>query len=308
MHATMKLLYPILLILLLLGSAAQADDSVFAVQGDQVLTQDDMDAAFAQIPEAHRLAFIRDGERVNQLVMNLFRTRQIAATARAEGFDQDPLVAGQLELEREKDLAKLWMDHVMANAPQANYEALAEEYYLANPETFMTPELLDVSHILVSTESRSEENALIIVEDLETRLAEDPALFDVLVMEFSEDPAKITNQGRYPQMKRGDMVTNFEQAAFALQESGQISTPVRTSYGYHIIRLNARRPSEPLPFEAVKSQLVQQQRQEYLAEYRKRYIIDQTDETIDVREEAVEAMLKRYFGEDLENAPVFEER
>jgi peptidyl-prolyl cis-trans isomerase C len=281
---------------------------VFAVQGDQVLTQDDMDAAFAQIPEAHRMAFIRDGERVNQLVINLLRARQIAAVARAEDFDRDPLVAGQLKLEEEKDLAKLWMDHVMANAPDADYEALAEEYYLANPEAFMSPEILDVSHILVSTENRSEENALVIVEDLESRLAEDPLQFDSLVMEFSEDPAKTTNQGRYPQMKRGDMVKNFEQAAFDLQEPGQISDPVRTSYGFHIIRLNARTPAEPLPYDMVKEQLVEQQRQAYLAEYRKRYIIDQTDETIDVREDAVEAMLKRYFGEDLENAPVFEER
>ena len=297
-----------LLVFLTLAGAAHADDSVFAVQGDQVLTQADMDAAFAQIPEAHRLAFLRDGERVNQLVMNLLRARQIAAAARAADYDQDPLVAGQLKLEEEKDLAKLWMDHVMATAPQADYEALAEEYYLAHPDEFMSPEILDVSHILVSTESRSDENALLIIKDLEDRLDENPGQFDALVMEFSEDPAKTTNQGRYPQMKRGDMVTAFEEAAFALQEPGQISAPVKTSYGYHFIRLNARTPAEPLPFEIVKPQLVEQHRQEYLAEYRKRYIIDQSSEAIDINEDAVEAMLKRYFGENLENAPVFEER
>ncbi len=148
--------YLLLLVALLVSHGSLADDHIFAIQGDQVLTQSDMDAAFARIPEAHRLQFIRDGGRVDQLVQNLLRARQIAAAARAEGFDQDPLVRGRLELSREEELAKLWIEHILANAPEADYEAMAEEYFLANPDEFMSLETLDVSHILVSTETRSE--------------------------------------------------------------------------------------------------------------------------------------------------------
>ena len=289
-------------------TAAVSADEIFAIQGDQSLTRAELDAAFAEIPEVHRLPFIRDGARVDQLVQKLLRSRQIAAAARAEGFDQDPLVANRMKLAAENELAAAWMENVVANAPEADYLALAEEYYLANPEQFMTPELRDVSHILIGSETRSEEDALALIEEVKARLDENPAQFDALVEEFSEDPAKKSNAGRYPAMKRGEMVKPFEEAAYALQQDGEISVPVKTSYGYHLIRLNRVIPSAPIPFEEVREQLVEQSKKNYLAEYRERYIIDVTSEPIDIQEGAVEAMLKQYFGEDLELAPRFEER
>jgi len=304
----MKPISFLIIALLLLPALLLADDTPFAIQGDQAITQDDMDAAFAEIPEIHRYAFIRDGERVNLLVQKLLRARQIAAAARAEGFDQDPLVIDRLALKQEEELAKMWIAQVVENAPEADYEAMAEEYYLANPDEFQSEERLDVSHILISTETRPDEAALELVSELEIRLAEDPAQFDDLVMEYSEDPAKATNAGRYPEMKKGEMVAPFEAAAFALEQPGQISAPVQTTYGYHILRLNKRTPPGLLPFDAVKEQLIEGTRNKYLADYRKRYIAEVTTGTIEIPEGAVETMLKRYFGEDLELAPTFEER
>ena len=285
-----------------------ADDSPFAIQGDQSISQTELDAAFAQIPEAQRLAFIRDGGQVDQLVQKLMRIRQIAADARESGFDKEPLVQARMGLEAEAELAKAWMQHVVANAPDADYEALAEEYYLANPDQFMTQETLDVSHILVGTETRSEDEALNLVAEVEARLAEDPSQFDALVLEYSEDPAKESNLGRYPAMKRGEMVKPFEDAAFSLGEDGEISEPVKTAYGYHIIRLNGASPPARLPFESVKEQLIQHERERHLGRYRERYILEHTTGDILIPDGAVEAMARRHFGEDLELAPAFEER
>ena len=83
---------------------------------------------------------------------------------------------------------------------------------------------------------------------------------------------------------------------------------MQTTYGYHLIRLNRVIPSEPIPFEEVRDQLVEQSKKNYLAEYRERYIIEVTSEPIDIQEGAVEAMVKRYFGENLELAPDYYER
>jgi peptidyl-prolyl cis-trans isomerase C len=289
---------------LLFGGAARAADDVFARQGDQVLTQGDMDAFFAGIPEQNRLAFIRDGGRVDQAVQSLLRTRQIAADARANGFDADPLVADRIRLVVEREISKLWVEQIVANAPEADYLALAEEYFVGHPDEFRSPEVLDVSHILVSTESRSEEEALALLADIQERLAADPAQFDALVEEFSEDPARVNNRGRYPEMKRGDMVKPFEEAAFALQENGQLSGPVQTSYGYHLIRLNGRKPPQPVEFAEVREQLMEQEKKRHLADYRERYLLKLVSEPIEIPEGAVETMLKRYFGENLERAPL----
>jgi len=289
-------------VFLLVGDL-RADDDVFARQGDQVLTQGDMDAFFAGIPEQNRLAFIRDGARVDQAVQSLLRTRQIAADARAKGFDQEALVADRIGLVVERELSKLWVEQIVANAPDADYLALAEEYFVGHPDEFRSPEVLDVSHILVSTESRPEDEALALVAEIEARLAENPAQFDALVEEFSEDPAKVNNRGRYPDMKKGDMVKPFEDAAFALREPGQFSGPVRTNYGYHLIRLNGRTPPQPVEFAAVREQLIEQEKRRHLADYRERYLLKLVSEPIEVPEGAVETMLKRYFGENLELAP-----
>ena len=291
------------LLLIVMSAPLHAEEEVFARQGDQVLMQTEIDAAFAGIPEADRLNFIRDGGRVDQLVRNLLQTRQIAAAARAAGFDDAAVIAARMQLAAERELAKTWLENIMTNAPEADYTALAKEYYIGHTDEFMNTEMLDVSHILISTETRTEEEALALISDMAARLAEDPGLFDALVDEFSEDPAKANNRGRYPQMKRGDMVRPFEDAAFALQNEGQISGPVKTSYGYHIIRLNRIMPPDAIPFEQVKDQLMTQAEQRHLAEYRKRYIRGLTGDPIEHPEGAVEAMAKRYFGENLELAP-----
>jgi peptidyl-prolyl cis-trans isomerase C len=301
-----NLLFAIIAVVPFFTASVQADEP-FAIQGDQVLTQEELDAAFNRIPEVHRLAFIRDGARVDQLVTNLLKTRQVAAAAREAGFDQNPIVHNRMALAAEKELAEAWLIDVMNNAPEADYEALAMEYYLSNPEKFQTEEMLDVSHILISSENRPEEEALEIAIDVRERLVDNPALFADLVEEYSEDPAKANNGGRYPNMKKGQMVPNFERAAYALEEAGELTEPVRTSYGFHIIRLNGKLPSRPVPFEAVKDQLMAQEKKEYLLEYRNRYIERTASQPIEIEEGAVEVMAKRYFGENLELAPTFQE-
>jgi len=285
------------------ATALSENNEVFATQGEAVLTQEELDAAFMGIPREHRLLFIRDGDKVETLVKSLLRNKLIAADARESGFDQDPVVKRRLQLAAEKELAEAWVVDLLDKTPEADYEALAREHYLANPDDYMTPEAIDVSHILIQSESRPEEDALEIAQQLRNGLREDPGRFDEFVTEFSDDPAKSSNGGRYPRMQRGQMVKPFEQAAFALAEAGDISEPVKTAYGYHIIRLNRVLPPELVPFDQIREPLMQQAKEQYLSEVRLRYIKEQVAEPIDIADGAVEAMVKRYFGDDLENAP-----
>ncbi|MCJ7815719.1 MAG: peptidylprolyl isomerase, partial [Xanthomonadales bacterium] len=166
---------------------------------------------------------------------------------------------------------------------------------------------VDVSHILIQSERRSEQEALEIASKLREDLRADPSQFDAFVLEYSEDPAKQSNGGRYPGVQHGQMVKPFEETAFSLAETGAISEPVQTAYGYHIIRLNRVMPPELLPFDQLKQGLMQQAREQHLAEFRLRYIKEQVAEPIDISEGAVDAMVKRYFGDELELAPAFPE-
>lgn len=281
-----------------------ADDDVFARQGDIVLTQAELDAAFLQVPEHIRHAFIRDGGKVDQLVQSLLRFKQLAADASRNDYDKEKLIALRMSLAGDKELAEAWIQNTMENAPDADYEAMAHERYLANPAEFMSVKTVDVSHILIAVdENRSDEEALELASSLRQELLESPALFDDYILQYSEDPGIEINQGRYAQVVPGQMVKPFEDMVFSMTEPGQISEPVKTSFGYHIIRLNKATPSRPLPFDSVKEQLEAEARETYLLGYRRNFILNLSADPIEIPEGAVETMIKRHFGENLELAP-----
>jgi len=278
-----------------------------AIQGDVVLTQAEVDAAFSKIPPEHRLPFIRDGDKVELLVRNLLRSKVLAGEARKAGYDQEVLVKLRLAMASESELAKEWLKKVLADAPLVDYEAIAHEKYLVNPDVWKSEERIDVSHILISSESRSTEAALQLATELWEELEVEPSRFDAMVGEYSEDPSKAVNGGRFPQVKKDEMVKPFEEAAFALEGPGEISSPVETSYGFHIIRLNRKLPGTVPPFEDIKAQAMQQAREKYLKDYSARYLKQTLSDDIVLPDGATEELAKRYFGENLELAPDYSE-
>jgi len=277
--------------------------TVLAYQGEVVLEQQELDAAVSKLAPEDRLVFLRDGAKVDQLIRALLRRKVIAAAAVREGFDQDPLIAAKMGLEAEKVLAEDWLQKVVADMPAADYEALAYEDYLANPDRYRSPETLDVSHILIEADDCASETARLLAAQLVDELEQDPSKFDAMVKEYSDDPAKDENGGRYAEMRRGMMVKPFEDAAFALTEPGTIAGPVRTDYGWHIIRLNARWGDERQEFSEVKEVAVEQAENQYRKNYRENYLRKLLSGPIVIPDEAVEVMAKRHFGENLELAP-----
>jgi peptidyl-prolyl cis-trans isomerase C len=285
------------------GPAAHDPAEVIAYQGDVTLTQREIDAALDKLPEPERLVFVRDGAKVEQLIRALLQRKAIAGDARQAGYDRDPLIAARMALEAERELAEAWYRQLMAEMPPADYEALAREEYLANPDRYRTAEVLDVSHILIGTEERTVAEARAVAESLADRLQSDPSAFDGFVEQYSDDPAKINNGGRYRDMQRGMMAAQFENAAFALGEPGAISKPVQTDYGWHIVRLNGRSGNERQSFEAVREEAVAEARRKHLDQYRERYLRRIQADPIVVPEGAAENLAKRHFGENLELAP-----
>jgi peptidyl-prolyl cis-trans isomerase C len=107
-------------------------------------------------------------------------------------------------------------------------------------------------------------------------------------------------------MHRGQMVVTFERSAYAMDREGQISEPVKTEYGYHIIRLNKRYGNTVSEYDEVKSAAIDRVKQAYLENYSQNYLRKMLQDPIVIPDGAVEIMAKRHFGEELELAPVFE--
>ena len=280
---------------------------VLAYQGEAVLTQAGIDAAFSRIPEQDRLAFIRDGAKVDKMVKNLLQTELVALDADANEFANNPVVRERMELAARVELATAWMEELLLKAPGADYLAMAHEEYLVNPSAYSSPVTVDVTHILIDTKTRLPSEAEAIALELQARLAKNPAEFDALVMEYSDDPGKDKNGGHYKDVKHGQFVKPFEDAAFAMEAPGQITGPVETDYGFHLIRLDGKQAAVQSPFEEVQDDIVKKMKAKYIADFRLSYMQKLLMSPVVFPDGSVEIMAKRYFGENLEEAPIFSE-
>ena len=280
---------------------------ILACKGAAVLTQASVDGAFSRIPEKDRLAFIRDGAKVDMMVNSLLRAEVVALDAEKAGFASQPEVQQRMLLAARKELAEAWLVEVTARAPEVDYSAMAHEDYLVHPNSYRKAVTLDVSHILIGTKERKPEEALALATQLKGELETDPSRFEAMVQEYSDDPGKSSNSGQYPDMKKGQMVKPFEAAAFAMKEPGEISDPVETEYGYHIIRLNGVSGGDVPPYDSVKEEATARMKAKYLETYRTNYLQNILKDPVVLPEGSVEIMARRHFGDDLEKAPIFTE-
>ena len=128
--------------------------------------------------------------------------------------------------------------------------------YNNNIEQYTTPEQVRASHILLKTEGKDEAAVKTRIEDL-LKQARAGADFAELAKKYSEDEGSAKNGGDLDFFQRGRMVAEFDQAAFAMQP-GQISDPVKTQYGYHIIKLVDKKPATTKTLAEVRQQLSDQ--------------------------------------------------
>lgn len=113
-------------------------------------------------------------------------------------------------------------------------ESEIESFFEENKESLSVPEQVKASHILVNDSNTADE----IIEKLD-----DGEDFAELAEEYSIDTASAVYGGELGYFSRGMMIAEFEEAAFEM-EIGEISEPVKTIYGYHIIKLTDRKAQE----------------------------------------------------------------
>ena len=106
------------------------------------------------------------------------------------------------------------------------------------------PGEVSVSHILVRFDPENvaqEENARRRISDIYAAIQQENTVWEEIVKQSSEDPATKDQGGVLPWFGVGTMIPEFELAAFSLAEIGEISPPLKTPYGYHILRLEGKR-------------------------------------------------------------------
>lgn len=122
-----------------------------------------------------------------------------------------------------------------------------KNYFAENKHLFNQPEMVKASHILVADEDRAKE----ILDELNGGMN-----FEDAAKSYSSCPSSEVG-GALGEFGRGQMVPEFEEAAFSM-ELGEISAPVKTQFGYHIIRLDEKNEPKDSSFEESREEVEKQ--------------------------------------------------
>ncbi len=235
--------------------AAAAEDTVVARIDGVDIKESDLDFAASEV--GPRLATIRPEDRRRILLQLVIENELMAGAGEKENLDETDTFDARVKYHARRALRDAYFD---VGIMKAVSDADAKKIYDEKIATMEPEQEVHARHILVE----SEDEAKAIAERL--KKGED---FAALAKEKSKD----TNAegGDLGFFTRGQMLKPFEDAAFAL-DVGQISEPVQTQFGWHIIKIEEKRAQALPSFDEVKAaivaQLVQQKAQQVMADLR----------------------------------------
>jgi peptidyl-prolyl cis-trans isomerase C len=275
--AAIAALAPTLIFLPLQGAAAEdvPSTTVVAKVDGTAITEADM--RFASEELANDLANLPEEVKRRAVAEYLIDNLLFAKAAEAAKLDQQPEFTEQMNYLRQRLLRQQYFDKTLRS--QVN-EADAKKIYDERIANMPQQDEFAARHILVDSEEKAKELRAKIVAGGD---------FAQLAKENSKDPGTKDQGGMLGYFTKGQMVPEFEAAALKLQK-GEVSEPVKTAFGWHIIKLEDRRRKEPASFETVKTAIVNslavRKAQEKAADLRKTAAVEYVDADIKKQIEA----------------------
>ncbi len=267
-------------------------DPIAVVEGSEI-KKVDLDQAFAsvlasqgmppdqatKIPEAQRMQFYRillDDMIADKIIAKRSADTQVSEKALADelariqknfGSEEDmkkQIEASGQSLDKLKDNIKTqlrqreWLDAQVKGQDTVG-DTEAEEFYKGNPDKFQRPEQVRASHILLTVEADAKSETVVekskAAQGILDRVKKGED-FATLAGEVSEDPSAKQNKGDLDFFGRDQMVKEFSDAAFAMKKDEISKEPVRSQFGYHIIKVTDRREAETIPLDKAKPQVL----------------------------------------------------
>lgn len=220
---------------------ALAQEKVVAKVNGREITETDMRLAEAEI--GNELGSIPADQRRRVLIEYLIENALFAEAAEGEKLGSGADFDDRRKYWQRRALRDAYFDKSVRGSVS---EAEARRLYDAQIAAAKPQEELRARHILVESEGKAKEVFELIAH------GED---FAKLAKQHSKDPGSKDDGGDLGYFARGQMVPQFEEAAFKLKK-GEVSQPVQSQFGWHIIRVEDRRQRGAPPFEQIKDRIM----------------------------------------------------
>lgn len=229
----------------------------------------DFEGVLLRIPETARPEARSTYDRVATLVDQVYIPRLMATKARQAGIDKDPAVQRRLQQVQESLLTELYLQHFDKQVKMPDLEQRARELYKGNPSGFMKSEEVYVQHILVTLNGRTREMALERAKQVHAEVVAAPAdQFTALAKRLSEDPDAKKNSGDLGWSSPVGFEVPFAQKLATMKVKGEVSEPVETRFGFHIIKFVDRKAAYIAPFADVQQRIMAREKESILKEQR----------------------------------------
>lgn len=243
------------------------DQKILAVVAGENITEADLDAFLQNVPREQQ-AYASNPQFRQQYLEQLIALRAFAKLGEDEKLDETEEFKNIMENARKDILAQMAMAQTLKGITVSEEEAKA--YYEANAQQFTKGATVNAKHILTD----SEEKCSSILESIVNGSVQ----FEEAAKEHSTCPSGAKG-GDLGEFGRGQMVKEFEDAAFDA-EVGHVVGPVKTQFGYHLIKVEEKNDAKVAGFEEVKgnikSMLIQQKQNEAytkkVEELKKKYV------------------------------------
>lgn len=205
-------------------------------------------------------------EALENTAKNFMLYKALAVEAQKLGFDKSPEVQKLLEMDQQRSLSMLYLSDYLDKIELLDFENIALENYTLNKKQFMQPETVSAQHILIDFDG-DEKKSLLLAKQIREKVVQAKQSFADLAKEHSSDPSAKENSGNLGFFDKNQMVPEFSDTAFSLKV-GEVSEPVKSQFGWHIIQVLDKKPAKQLEFSEVKNKLINNAEQSFKQEAR----------------------------------------
>ena len=220
------------------------ENKVLAVVAGREITEHDIDVIIAKYPEQQRAMFANEDAR-RAILEQAIGFELMYHKGQELKIDETDVYKAQLEIFKKELLIQRTVEDVLSKVIVTEEEA--EAYYNDNKSEFQEPERVSAKHILMESEEE--------IKEVRAKIVAGEMTFEEAAREKSTCPSS-AQDGNLGEFSRGMMVPEFEQAAFEL-EVGEVSEPVKTQFGFHLIKVEKKIEASTKSFEEVKDQVMQ---------------------------------------------------